>query len=530
MVGLALPSVEPSHLEGLTAGRRTRPGVSLLRSSPAFVLLAIIAASADNFADPDLWRHVLVGQVILHTWRLPVSDPYSYTAFGHLWRNHEWLAQTVMALFYDSFHVLGLKLLKLICAAATISFLAAGMAETEAPARIQRSILILIALALAPQMQFRPQLFSYALLGLLFALLARETYRGPAQLWTAIPVFALWANLHGGYIVGLGALAAYTAVSVVHDISRRRRLWPNTRLAAIVVGCTAATLVNPLGMSIWPNVLHSVTDPAVKAAILEWQPLLAMLARQLHASIAGAVIYIIPILLFAALTISIVMAPPLDDAALILVAAFFAAGAFYAVRNMALAVIAVAIPLTRHAGLVAIKRSRREDAPEADRGFNPALAVSLAVLLALLGGLFSTRLKAGFKCPAAAVSFMKQHRLHGNILCDFSWGEYLLWHMTPQSKVFIDGRWELVYPHNVMREYIRFDGGTADAKAVLKEYPHDFVLIPPTSRAYRIVFEDPQWKIVYRDPVAVLFARSSSPAAQTPNNPVIGPASPGLFP
>ena len=39
--------------------------------------------------------------------------------------------------------------------------------------------------------------------------------------------------------------------------------------------------------------------------------------------------------------------------------------------------------------------------------------------------------------PGGAVSFMKANRLHGNILNSLDWGEYLIWHVTPASHVFI---------------------------------------------------------------------------------------------
>ena len=201
--------------------RRPRANRSLLRSEPWLVVLAIVALGADSYADPDLWRHLLVGRIVLQSGHLPLIDTFSYTAFGQPWRQHEWLAQTIMALLYGGFGVVGLKVLKMACAAATISLLAMGMAETGAPARVQRSILIVTALALAPQMQFRPQLFSYVMLSLLFALMAAETYRGSSVLWVAIPAFALWANLHGGFVVGLGALAVYAgAVAASRPVDR----------------------------------------------------------------------------------------------------------------------------------------------------------------------------------------------------------------------------------------------------------------------------------------------------------------------
>ncbi len=508
--------------------------ISLLRSSPALVVLAIAAATTINFADPDLWRHLLVGRIILQSGHIPVLDTFSYTAFGQPWRQHEWLAQTIMALCYSALGAFGLKLLKLACGAATISLLAIGIAETGAPARVQRPVLILIALVLAPQMQYRPQLFTYVLLAGLFALLAAETYHGSSKLWVAIPAFALWANLHGGFVAGLGAMGLYACVVGALDLAGRRGLGRGLRLAAITAGCALATLANPLGVGVWFNVMHSLTNRFVKQSGAEWAPLLGVLGENLRAWSPGAAIYIVPILLFAAFAICFLMAPAIDDAALTVVGAAFALGAFYAVRNIPLAAIAVAIPLTRHAGLIALKHAgasaEGRDARDGARGFSPTLAIAGAVMLAWAGGMFSTRLRLGFDYPKAAVAFMKEHRLSGNILCQCLWGEYVTWHLGPASKVFMDGRLEQVYPQTAMEDYVRFEQAKPGAGAVLDDYRNDFVLVPPNSKSSGVVMSDEHWQAIYQDSVAVLFARAPSPLAQNANQSYPRPAAPDFFP
>ena len=70
-------------------------------------------------------------------------------------------------------------------------------------------MLVATAVALMPLMQFRPQLYTYILLAALMALLTRDNYRRSAPLWLAVPMFALWANLHGGFVIGVGSLALY---------------------------------------------------------------------------------------------------------------------------------------------------------------------------------------------------------------------------------------------------------------------------------------------------------------------------------
>src|ERR1700730_14407197 len=66
---------------------------SLLQYSPALVLVLIAIADAGRATDPDLWGHVRFGQAVLAGHRLVLHDPHSYTAPGHLWRNHEWLTE-----------------------------------------------------------------------------------------------------------------------------------------------------------------------------------------------------------------------------------------------------------------------------------------------------------------------------------------------------------------------------------------------------------------------------------------------------
>src|SRR5580692_858547 len=148
------------------------PRYSLLSASRWTVVLSIALATADNFAEPDLWIHMLTGQTILRTGHIPRFEAYSYSAAGASWHNHEWLSQVVLAFLYAHLGVFGLKLLKLICSSILIVALSIGISATRASARVQRLTLILSAVAIAPYMQFRPQLFSFVLLGVLMTVIA----------------------------------------------------------------------------------------------------------------------------------------------------------------------------------------------------------------------------------------------------------------------------------------------------------------------------------------------------------------------
>ena len=483
-------------------------------------MLSIALATADSFADPDLWMHILTGQAILRTGHIPRFDTYSYTAAVMPWHNHEWLAQVALAVSYAQLGIFGLKLLKLLCASITILALAIGISATRASSRVQRLTLIITAVALATQMQFRPQLFTFMMLSVVMAVIAVEIYRGGAMLWPLIPVFALWANLHGGYAIGLGAMIVAVAVLFIQGLGLPGRMTSARSLGLVTLGCAGATILNPFGAGLWTGVAHSVSDPLIRQIVADWVPWPATLLSMWRESRPELLQEVAPILLFAGFIAAVAMAPDLGDAALVAVATIFIGSAFYATRNVALAVIALAIPLARHASLAlesttAIKVGDRLGYPgppaTVSNGPPPALLAISALLVALVGGTFSNRLKTWKPVPADAVAFMERRGLHGNILNQFEWGEYLAWHVGNDSRVFIDGRCELVYPDWLIHQYAIFFYGMEGADGVLDAFPHDFVLIGPRTKGYDVVTRDRRWQLIYRDATAALFARAALP-------------------
>ena len=501
---------------------------TLLGYSPQFLALAIAVACADNFADPDLWRHLFTGNAIIHGWHLPARDVFSYSAMGSPVRIHEWLADAIFALAYGWFGIIGLKAIKLLCAAVTLSALSYGMLRSAASARIQRVMLLLVAAGLAPQMQFRPQIFTFALFGIEMAILAVLVFKGDIRLWPLVPMFGLWANFHGGFVVGLGALGAAAAVLTMQEYLAGSSSHRGAKLFAIGFLSAVATALNPLGLHIWSNVLHSVSDPLLRHLVLDWVSLPRTLAMQWSTSKVQLLQYAIPVVLMAAFLYAIAAARSLDDAPLAVVGVLLAIAGIEVVRNLALGLIALTIPLAHRLGLRS--SANAEQSGDTTREMNPWLVVSLAALVAIVGGLFSPRLATWASVPRDAIGFMDRHNLHGNILNEFEWGDYLIWHMAPASRVFIDGRAELLYPDSTLKEYAQFFYALPGGAEVLEQYHHDFVLLRPATRACRIMREDPLWKLIYHDDAAELFAPATQAIASAPDAPAATKSSSDYFP
>ena len=289
----------------------------------------------------------------------------------------------------------------------------------------------------------------------------------------------------------------------------------------MTAGCVLATLLNPDGIGNWFTVMHTLGNPLTRAMVSEWQPLLFKIAEEWHKSPKTAINFALVIVPFAALAVCFVLKPRGRDLGLVVIAAMMGAAAYLAVRNMALAVIASTTPLCRHAALALAATRFGNPAPPAPRKRSrEALVGGFALVIALATGLFSPNLPDGYPQPRGAIEFMQAKRLHGNVLDEFGWGEYLIFQLAPESKVFIDSRYDMVYPQTVIADYLDFLLVRPRAAAVLDGYPHDFVLLGAASPGCRFMMAQPGWRVVYRDNVAALFARADSPAARLDGVPI----------
>src|SRR4029077_1792280 len=134
-------------------------------------------------------------------------------------------------------------------------------------------------------------------------------YRSRATLWPLIPLFALWANFHGGYIVGLGAMGVAAAVLFVQGFGDARRTALAWRLGLVTLGCAAATIINPFGVGLWTGVFHSVGDPLIRQIVNDWVPLPKLMLSMWRTSPVELLQDAVPLLMFAAFVVAVAMAP-----------------------------------------------------------------------------------------------------------------------------------------------------------------------------------------------------------------------------
>ena len=92
-------------------------------------------------------------------------------------------------------------------------------------------------------------------------MLARDSYGRRGPLWLAVPMFALCANLHGGFFVGLIAMGLYTVVRGVQELAEGKGTRGTVRVAALTSAAMLATLLNPYGSERLAVIVRYLRNP-----------------------------------------------------------------------------------------------------------------------------------------------------------------------------------------------------------------------------------------------------------------------------
>ena len=253
---------------------------------------ALFAASSalyflsGNEADNDLWVHLKIGLDILRQGTVPHFDSYSYTAAGATWIDHEWLTHLLFGAVYRAGGDPALLGLKLAIAATTAALLARSVARRAASPHVRGVILVLAFAVLARGFAIRPQIISYALVAFVFCWLDALQTPGVFTAAALAASIVLWANLHGGVLLGVGIAGLYALWLLGTDKRAAVRIGIATALAVV-----AALFANPYGPSLGTYLFHELSAPH---PITEWQPLAWEPAQATFLALAALFVIALP--------------------------------------------------------------------------------------------------------------------------------------------------------------------------------------------------------------------------------------------
>jgi hypothetical protein len=481
-----------------------------------FLLILWVATQYGGYltqttADFDLWGYLSFGRLWWEGRGFPYQDVFSYLPTKPVWVYHEWLTGVVLYGTFEGLGPAGIQGLKYALGLATagLIFLTARRRGGGRGAALVALFLIADPLS-AGFPPLRAQAFTYLFFALFLFIL--EGYRKTGRTWRLrliVPTLWVWANLHGGFVAGLGLVGLYT----LGEALARRPIRP---MVGAFIFSLAVTLINPYGLDYWVYLVEALA--MARPYIGEWH------------SVTGAWqhgIYQPNILFFLSLVVAavLVLIKARSGFSEGLVLSVTAGLGFLQIRHTLFFLICFAVylplPLSGWWSSWASRHPRLRAA-----GVTRVILVLTILVLAadtvyfvyryrLWDGPFAlhppqrTAMRSsGQFYPQGAVDFLREANLRGNLLPRFEWGEYLIWTLTPRIRVGMDGRYETVYPPGVCLEYFNFLFGRPGWREFLARYPHDLILIDPGAPAAEGLRHQSGWKIIYQDSGSILFTKA----------------------
>ncbi len=492
-------------------------------------LSGLAALALPRLPAADTWWTLASGRALVAGGRILSEDPFSFGGGRLTWLNHEWLGQILFYLVERALGLDGLFLVRtavVVLAFAALPLWGARMRGVPTP---QAALVVLGCGGAAEGWAFfdaRAYLFTY--LGLSVTLLvASETLRtgGPRWLPVLAPVILVWANCHGGFILGpMALLVAALGCRLDPRVARLAGAFAATALASLIL-CAFGT---PLGFEALRFPFSLLTSSAFTVGLNEWAR--PDLVAQWPFSF----------LLLA----SAALGPRADPVRRAWLLVFLGAG-LLAWRHAPLGALAAAHVLP---DLVPGCRPARFFAPRLVLSVwgGAALLAGTAVAHRLQGGALEwTMTRTHF--PVSATRFLLSNpRLPRELFNPYEWGGYLEWNAWPKHRVFIDGRAHTVYSEQRYAEAMSVQYGEAWSQAlergglgrivgtgrswqhILDGYGVRMVLCNRLQGdLYARISVSPRWIPVHVDPVAAIFLRNDADGRALSAT-LVHPVSPGV--
>ena len=505
------------------------PPIVTRRWAPDGPTVFLIAVAILGFAaftqpqyDPDFWWHLRVGLDILAS-GVPQHNAYTFTAATHPFITQEWGSEAIYALLYRA---LGMTPVILLMAVVSWVGFVFGVMRVNRPG-LSRWILafgaVLVIIAGLQIWGPSPQMFSFGFLGVLLVLLDAYRRRPTRRLlaWL-LPMFVVWGNLHGGFVVGLGVIAVFLVGEALSRWLKAekslsvRQLWD---LGAALVLSGLAAMFNPNGWGLYLYPLHLLLSPVAQANLNEWQP------PNFHALAS------VPVLFLLLSTILVARWAKHTRPADLLLAG---AGTFlllYAVRDIPLFAIMV-LPLWADGmqGLLDHVQTARRMAPRRQRRPAPRWFVGAVLLMVVLAS--AVRVSAQLNNPDDHLNGSAYPVQVGRVICDgptarvftpygsSGWLLYRLDHRDPagracaSDRLFIFGEVDLMGP-KVLTQYLTAVGAGPGTMSILRHYQVSLVWQGREDPLTLLLQKQPGWTCVFANQHNVLYASPGHAGAWT---------------
>lgn len=438
-------------VDALAAPAAGRARTLLAREALTLVVLALYAAAVARFLPYELlqdgWLTLAAGREIAEH-GLPSTDALTIWSSGAEWIDQQWLAQLA---FYGLAALGGIKLALLGHLVVLVATMALALTAARRLGATAPTVALVAAFTsfMAPwTLQLRAQTLALPLFVALLWLLASDSRHATRHVYWALPLLALWANVHGTVLVGAGLV-------VLRGVLRRSPL--------LALAPAATIFVSPYALELPEYYRTMLLDSNLRTFVVEWKPSTPSAITAIFYVTALATVWLLgrnprALTRFEACTLGLLLVAALP-----------------AIRSIAWFSLAALVLVPR---LIDAELRRRESAPP-----RAALAIGLAAscLLAVAFGAAATRSPEWFGRALDGTAAARAAE-GGAVLADERFANWLLWERPElRGRVAFDARFELfdrdeyerlyAYHKRIGRDWLRATEGYDTLVVDVKTYP-----------------------------------------------------------
>lgn len=447
-------------------------------------------------ADTDLGWHLRMGEYIFEHGDIMRNNEFTYFLPDYSWQHSYSLYQLLVYVIYKATGLTGLSFIY-----ATIMVLCFWLYQklnSKCPDLSFYSFLIIVFLSwFIFILGFRAQILTFVFI-ILQLYIFKKSKAKPQYLYFLPLLFVIWANSHGGFILGLLTYGAWVVEKFI------RREWSLGKYSAIIFVVSLITpLINPYGLGVYQEALHHAQYPLGKM-IAEWVPPEFWKVISII-SASGGVAYLAYLkgkqTLFYLLCVFV-----------------FALLSLTARRNIPIWLIFVSLFIVKFYGdkLVRLNKNTRLST------LSSAFMVMGIIILLISSFAKTVEINADWNkyCttnvrityPCRAVEYLRHYSVEGkNVYTAYEWGGFLEWQL-PKYRYFVDGRmpaWNSPEGKSPYITYLEIIQAKPGYNERLLQYGTDLLLI--ASGTYLDIDlqqnKNNAWKELYRDQTAVIYLR-----------------------
>jgi hypothetical protein len=494
-----------------------------------FIILLVVSTIflIKPFYDNDFFWHLKTGEWIWQHGTLPTVDVFSYTTPSTLTPaitftlSSYWFSQLILYLAYFVHGMSGIVVVRFL---VTGLLFYAMFRRQRGEQRIYMSLMLLFAIMILNMYLIeRPQTASFVCFGLLLAILD-HIRRNPSfpdtgsMLRNSLmlsAVMLVWANSHGGYLVGQATIILIVCMEGIKFLHVRLKPMPLPCYRQLVLAGSCGvlcSLVNPNTYKALTFTLQTRLDNT-STQILEFSSM-----PEFYSSLHPPVL----IIYFAIMATLIILVPThlkKADITEVVLLVFLGYFAFIHIRYAAFFAIAV----------IPVVGELLSENPLITRGARKVLPV-IAIVMAMITVQkeFSTNITAAWNgawindrlFPEKAADFVRANNLQGNMYNDYDWGGYLIWRLAPERKVFADGRnlntETLALDYQIKTAYTN-SAGDKIWKQLLQRYGVNYVVTESRLASGEVtpfvnaLLSDKEWAPVFlhRSSRSIIFVRNT---------------------